>query len=279
MFIYQRYLELIEKKNYEEAKVILEDLMNQYPYKIKYIEACFSFVQQYDSLPLEECKRILDILPKLYIRATSRQKMKRVSEAEKEAFLNDIATYSKTIDNKIEARKREILAAKKSDNRDILDILEAKLKELEDVQDKDLFDRILIEVKETENHLYRSRLEEEDELRYNRLIDTYSERITYLSSYFNNIDLGEYNQQALRDFKFLLDSFRKNKRKFRKHYEHLEALMSKKLFIYDVNKLYKEVLEFYNFTYNYIFNRLDLDNRYNMAKLALDTPKIWKKSK
>ena len=45
-------------------------------------------------------------------------------------------------------------------------------------------------------------------------------------------------------------------------------------FIYDINKLYKETQEFYSYTYNYIFMRIDADYKYLFTDIALKTKKI-----
>lgn len=151
--------------------------------------------------------------------------------------------------------------------------LETELNKLDEAESEEQFDKILNEVKKAEKKLNLSTLEDSEKELYNSLIDQYANKIAIRTQEFENKSLTIYNIECLDNLKYLIETFKKGKKKLTKNYEMLEDLLINNMFCYDTNKFFQSTLEYYQYCYTYIFVRLADTEKYKMSKLALTTRK------
>lgn len=257
----------------DEVRILLQGLLESHPTRLDYAAEYFECIRDSElavELKLAEYEQLYRRLVQMQTRTSSWQKSKILQIA---ALKKALQEQQDLLRRQQAERRESALSSLQAGNKEILKYLQERLVELERVEDKDAFDRLLDEVKKAEQKLVVSGLDGDDELIYDRLIDEYAAKISSLTAFFANADLREYNREALADFKAVIDDFKKNRRRYRRRTEKLSELLKGRFFIYDPNKLYREVAEFYAFTYNYIFNRLDNEDKYRLAQLALEVRK------
>lgn len=272
---YTKFLNLMDEKEYHKAGILIKDLFEEavYPHYAIY-DGYLDWIKENNIETLEEKKNELKLFERKYLQISISFKVFNISKNNIELLGQKFNEIQEEIKSNLCKQNDEQIKAIKSGNSAILKQLEGKLLEIDKVEDKDSFDKLLIEVKTIESKLNPTKFDESEELFYNKLIDLYASKITSFTNYFSNIDLREYNLKALDDFKLTLDTFKKNKRKLLKNNNEFKKLLEEHFFIYDINKLYKETQEFYSYTYNYIFMRIDTDYKYLFTDIALKTKKI-----
>ena len=272
---YTKFLNLMDEKEYHKAGILIKDLFEEavYPHYAIY-DGYLDWIKENNIETLEEKKNELKLFERKYLQISISFKVFNISKNNIELLGQKFNEIQEEIKSNLCKQNDEQIKAIKSGNSAILKQLEGKLLEIDKVEDKDSFDKLLIEVKTIESKLNPTKFDESEELFYNKLIDLYASKITSFTNYFSNIDLREYNLKALDDFKLTLDTFKKNKRKLLKNNNEFKKLLEEHFFIYDINKLYKETQEFYSYTYNYIFMRIDDDYKYLFTDIALKTKKI-----
>lgn len=272
---YTKFLNLMDEKEYHKAGILIKDLFEEavYPHYAIY-DGYLDWIKENNIETLEEKKNELKLFERKYLQISISFKVFNISKNNIELLGQKFNEIQEEIKSNLCKQNDEQIKAIKSGNSAILKQLEGKLLEIDKVEDKDSFDKLLIEVKTIESKLNPTKFDESEELFYNKLIDLYASKITSFTNYFSNIDLREYNLKALDDFKLTLDTFKKNKRKLLKNNNEFKKLLEEHFFIYDINKLYKETQEFYSYTYNYIFMRIDSDYKYLFTDIALKTKKI-----
>lgn len=136
------------------------------------------------------------------------------------------------------------------------------------------FDEFLLSVNEKENALNKERLTAEQKALYDSLTKEYSTIISNKLNEFNVHSNIEYNNTAVKDFKYVFDKFKENEDEFKKSHSQLFSLVSKRLFSYEPAKLFNETLIYYSHVYSFIFSKLDDDGKYKLTQIAIDTEKI-----
>ncbi|MCL9662062.1 hypothetical protein L2089_15315 [Paenibacillus hunanensis] len=135
------------------------------------------------------------------------------------------------------------------------------------------FDQNLLVLTEKENVLIKEELTNDQTLLYNNLTKEYSVLISDKLSQFAKASNTEYNRKAVRDFKYVIDAFKKEEGAYTKSSSKLYALVSSRLFVFDPARLFNETLIYYNHIYSYIFSKLDEEGKFKLTQIAIDTEK------
>ncbi|NMI05789.1 hypothetical protein HF638_17575 [Paenibacillus sp. SZ31] len=151
----------------------------------------------------------------------------------------------------------------------------AELKgELSRASNQEAFDRVLLTLTEIENQLVKEELTEDQNSLYDRMTKEYSalisDKLTKLAIASNT----EYNRNAVKEFKFVFDSFQKNESMYTRSIEKLDILVSSRLFAFDPARLFNETLVYYNHIYSYIFCKLDEDGKFRLTQISIDKEKL-----
>ena len=215
---YTKFLNLMDEKEYHKAGILIKDLFEEavYPHYAIY-DGYLDWIKENNIETLEEKKNELKLFERKYLQISISFKVFNISKNNIELLGQKFNEIQEEIKSNLCKQNDEQIKAIKSGNSAILKQLESKLLEIDKVEDKDSFDKLLIEVKTIESKLNPTKFDESEELFYNKLIDLYASKITSFTNYFSNIDLREYNLKALDDFKLTLDTFKKNKRKLLKN--------------------------------------------------------------
>lgn len=274
MFEHRDFKKLYENKNYRDAYEIISSLCHSKPSDIVYLTDYVNVAEKLlNTLSISEYKVMLNDIELCFDRYKAQRKLNQNKLDElknlKEKYFQIKQAY-KDLDLKNIEEEKEKITLK---NKDILDSLQEKLLCLDDINEENEFSIILNSVRKLEKDLDIASLSDEERILYDNLIDNYANKIQQLSDKFNQIALKEYNLKAIDNLHEVYEEFVKNKKNFIKHFEEFKTFLIDKLLSIDVNKLYKETNEYYNYVYSYIFNRLDNNDKYLISKLVLEVNK------
>ncbi|NCD09431.1 MAG: hypothetical protein EOL98_08400 [Negativicutes bacterium] len=182
--------------------------------------------------------------------------------------LMDVSNDINNVELKIHSEQNE--KALKENNQYIKELVDLKGK-LFSTKQQEEFDRLLVDVNKIENLIKKDLLSDEQKELYDSLTRDYSELISKKMLELNQKSNAEYNNIAVRDFKYVYEEFKENETKYKNSQSQLFALVSKRLFSYDASKLFNESLIYYNHVYSYIFSKLDDDGKFNLTQISIDT--------
>lgn len=128
-------------------------------------------------------------------------------------------------------------------------------------------EKLVNEIASLDNQLNKDLLSKTQIKNYNAS----SEKLSNIISKRLKKESVEYNRKALSAFKEGLEEFIKDS-SFKKEKERnkLKELLTVKLFSFSQEKLFPEILNYYNFVYSYIFGKLDNDGKRLMTEWAID---------
>lgn len=264
----------MEKDDYDKARAIILNLLQDRPSSYKYLEGYVDFIEKvFDRSDVVTKEKYLELYKKSKNRFLTygRLGLNRLTNMD---ILDARIESLRSLYNEARiAFEEENKSTYKKTNEEILAYLETELNQLDEVQTEKEFDDLLDDVKKAEKKLKVSSMDEKEKDSYDRLIDLYAAKISSRTRDFENAELTRYNIECLDSLKNLMQAFRKSKRKFISHFDLLEPLLCEKMFNYDTSKLFSATSEYYEYCYSYIFTRLNNDDKYTMARLALTTAK------
>lgn len=158
----------------------------------------------------------------------------------------------------------------KENNQYIKELVDLKGKLFATKQQEE-FDKLLVDVNKIENSINKELLSDEQKELYDSLTKDYSKLISEKMLDLNEKNNTKYNNAAVRDFKYVYKEFKENEAKYKNSQSQLFALVSKRLFSYDVSRLFNESLIYYNHVYSYVFSKLDDDGKFNLTQISIDT--------
>lgn len=274
MFSYRDFKKTVEEKNYKDAVTLIASIYHAHPNNLQYLKDYVIISEKLvGDISNVEYKKLISDLDLCIDKYRSQVKLNRLKLSElkelelKVQNLKDVF-YREDLRN-IEKQKDEI----KLKNADILNLLSERLISIDSVATEDEFNLILNSVRTAEVNLDVTSMSDEERIAYDTLIDNYANKIQQLTDKFNQIALKEYNLMAIESLHEVYEEFIKNKRKIIKHFAQFKPFLVEKFLSIDVNKLYREANEYYNYVYSYIFNRLDNDDKYTISKLVLEVNK------
>ena len=146
------------------------------------------------------------------------------------------------------------------------------LSELESLYDKlesdNKWEETLKELNELDSKFEKDQFEKEQKDSYN----LYSSKISDLISKRMKDKQKSDAIQALDDFKKCYECFC-NDKKMKKEEEKLMPLLTNHLFKHDINSMPMDVVLYYNYVRDYIFNNINEDLKYKFIKCSIDNIK------
>ncbi len=139
---------------------------------------------------------------------------------------------------------------------------------------QDDFDKYLLMVNEKDKLLIKDSFTEKQKILYDNLTNEYSKLISNKLQELNYLSNINYNNKAVKDFKYVFDEFRTNISKYCSNTYQLRNLVVNHLFSYDITKLFNETLVFYNFVYSYIFEKLDEEGKFELTKFSIESKMV-----
>ena len=169
--------------------------------------------------------------------------------------------YSSTVEFISEKNLNQI----RENNKTLLSELEGLYKRLKDRYN---WDETIKELKELDSKFDKDQFEKEEMDLYN----SYSTKIADLISAQMKEKQKEDAMTALKDFQKCYEDFC-NDKKMRKEEDKLLPLISNCLFKYDINSLPPDVVLYYNYVRDYIFNNIKDDLKFKFVKCSIDNIK------
>lgn len=276
MFSFHDYKDLVESGSYNDAFSIIKSLVHK---KINNINNLYEYVFVFQNLiettSLDDIKEQINDFKKCVENYKTNVRLDKIKLSKLKEIDKKIFEYQTIYKNKSERLISEKEDSVKRQNTEILETLSTILTQLDDIQTEDDFNKLLLEVRRNEKELDVSSLSDEERLSYDNLIDQYANKIQELTDRFNQISLKEYNMKAIDDLHEVFNEFVHHKRKFLRNIRIYQEFIIEKMLSIDVNKLFKEANDYYNYVYSYIFNRLKGEDKYYISKLVLEVKKRW----
>lgn len=201
--------------------------------------------------------------------------------AENVQLTKELIEYIQNCENEIEALKEEINRveqiqsnrqfeeAKKIQTELLSKLTEFKF-EIVKCKSQTEFQEILQKVKETEEQIDESLLDDKELNLYQELTKEYPEVINNKLEHFDRVKIIDYNKNAVVDFHHAFKEFKLNEEKYKTNMAELRRLLGRDLFGYDSSQLANETLIYYNHVYSYIFGKLDEDGKFNLTDFAIE---------
>ncbi len=139
---------------------------------------------------------------------------------------------------------------------------------------QEMFDEILLSLADKESQLIKEEFSSDQKSLYDLMTKEYSILISDKMTKLAMASNVEYNRNAIKEFKHVLDAFQKDESLYTKSQSQLYALVSSRLFSFDPARLFNETLIYYNHVYSYIFSKLDEDGKFRLTQISIDTEKL-----
>lgn len=190
-----------------------------------------------------------------------------------QACQNEIASVQVEIDSVEQQLEAKRINEIKEKNIDLLsNLIECKMP-LQKCEDQEQFHDLLKQIKNTEEQIHISFLDNEQKLLFDELTKEYPELIKNKLNEFERTRLKGYNKTAVTEFNEVFEQFKQNEDKYKNNIIELKRLVAKRLFRFETDQLYNETLIYYNHVYSYIFGSLDEEGKYRLTELAISTDK------
>lgn len=180
-------------------------------------------------------------------------------------ILEKITSLSRDYSSVIEDISKKNINQIKENNKKLLSELESLFEKLESERK---WEETIKELNELDSKFEKDQFEKEQKDLYN----LYSTKISDLiSKRMKDKQKGDA-MQALDDFKECYESFC-NDKKMKKDEVKLMPLLTNQLFKHDINSMPPDVVLYYNYVRDYIFNNINEDLKYKFVKCSIDNIK------
>lgn len=131
------------------------------------------------------------------------------------------------------------------------------------------FDTLINKVSELENSLDKPSFTPQQQEKYNTITRAFSDLITEKMREFQHQKDVDYNLKAVKVFKEVYDTFKKEEKKYKKGENDFKGLIANSLCGFDGTRLFSETSMYYNFVYSYIFNTVGDELKIKMTEFAI----------
>lgn len=131
------------------------------------------------------------------------------------------------------------------------------------------FDTLINKVSELENSLDKPSFTPQQQEKYNTITRAFSDLITEKMREFQHQKDVDYNLKAVKVFKEVYDTFKKEGNKYKKGENDFKGLIANSLCGFDGTRLFSETSMYYNFVYSYIFNTVGDELKIKMTEFAI----------
>jgi len=164
-----------------------------------------------------------------------------------------------------EIDKQNTLVADKTtkDNNERLHLLEKLNIKLQNLSNKQEFDKVLGQIGSIDNILEKDVFCTSQQERYNQLTKHCTEAINKKLAVFERNENINYNQKAIEAYKSTFDFFKANEN----NENHMKIV--ERFFSFDASRLFNETLVYYNHVYSYILSKMNDDEKFILTKYAV----------
>lgn len=185
----------------------------------------------------------------------------------KQASLEDSYEALAREDN--ELMKKQALDVE-NENNTILKRLFDLRDELQEVKTREAFDDVLNRIRLEDGKLDQDAFTEEQKRVYDTLSRAHTSLITGKTAELEREENMDYNSRAVSFFADAYSKFKKDENRYTKNEDALKSLADTYLFAFDANRLLPATVAYYNYIYQYIFDKLSEDGKLFLTKLATE---------
>lgn len=261
------------KKNNEISKAILiiNNLFNKNPNNSEIFEEYFNLLYFLaENLPnlaeKKDCINQLEVILSFYSENTE---LNEDVVSKIDILKQKIENVKKIISDIEEKEYSKLQKNIQLENRKILEKLFNMKEKILKTNDQKELEEKLLEISKLDEKIDKDLLTELQSQNYDNLTKLYGEIINKKMQEFEYKNNVSYNKSAIQDFEKAFTLFKDNEEKYRNKAQ-LYGLVSKTLFIYEVSRLFNETLVYYNYVYNYIFNKLDDEGKINLTYFSIE---------
>ena len=142
--------------------------------------------------------------------------------------------------------------------------------ELQEVKTRDAFDDVLNRIRLEDGKLDQDAFTEEQKRVYDTLSRAHSSLITGKTAELEREENMDYNSRAVSFFADAFSKFKKDENRYTKNEDALKSLADTYLFAFDANRLLPATVAYYNYIYQYIFDKLSEDGKLFLTRLATE---------
>ena len=250
--------------NDEAALMVANNEFNKAPGDKAAFEQYFSFVCSLGtSLP-----SLLDRQAALDKAAVALEYFKENAELDaKQTSLEDCYEALAREDN--ELMKKQALDVE-NENNTVLKRLFDLRDELQEVKTRDAFDDVLNRIRLEDGKLDQDAFTEEQKRVYDTLSRAHTSLITGKTAELEREENMDYNSRAVSFFADAFSKFKKDENRYTKNEDALKSLADTYLFAFDANRLLPATVAYYNYIYQYIFDKLSEDGKLFLTRLATE---------
>lgn len=142
--------------------------------------------------------------------------------------------------------------------------------ELQEVKTRDAFDDVLNRIRLEDGKLDQDAFTEEQKRVYDTLSRAHTSLITGKTAELEREENMDYNSRAVGFFADAFSKFKKDENRYTKNEDALKSLADTYLFAFDANRLLPATVAYYNYIYQYIFDKLSEDGKLFLTRLATE---------
>ena len=142
--------------------------------------------------------------------------------------------------------------------------------ELQEVKTRDAFDDVLNRIRLEDGKLDQDAFTEEQKRVYDTLSRAHTSLITGKTAELEREENMDYNSRAVSFFADAFSKFKKDENRYTKNEDALKSLADPYLFAFDANRLLPATVAYYNYIYQYIFDKLSEDGKLFLTRLATE---------
>ena len=157
-----------------------------------------------------------------------------------------------------------------NENHPLLKRLFALRDELQEVKTRDAFDDVLNRIRLEDGKLDQDAFTEEQKRVYDTLSRAHTSLITGKTAELERAENMDYNSRAVSFFADAFSKFKKDENRYTKNEDALKSLADTYLFAFDANRLLPATVAYYNYIYQYIFDKLSEDGKLFLTRLATE---------
>ena len=175
----------------------------------------------------------------------------------------------KSVNNKFQKEAESNTSRIAQRNENTINELDATARLLKGVTNQVDFDTLINKVSGLENSLDKSSFSIQQQENYNTITMAFSELVTEKMREFQHQKDVDYNLKAVKVFKEVYDTFKKEEKKYKKGENDFKDLIANCLCGFDGTRLFSETSMYYNFVYSYIFNTVGDELKIKMTEFAI----------
>lgn len=265
------FKKLLSEQKIWNAQIVGKNLFCDNPSDIKVFSTYFDFCieQAIGQDDLDSCSFFLNEADLAFSLFCERCDMSEALLDTIDASRSHLLKARDNVNNKFQKETESKVIRLTQKNESTILELEKVAEKLRGTSKQEDFDTIINRVSGLENALDKSSFTPQQQEKYNTITRAFSELVTEKMKEFQHQKDVDYNLKAVKVFKEVYDTFKKEEKKYKKGENDFKDLIANSLCGFDGTRLFSETSMYYNFVYSYIFNTVGDELKNKMTEFAI----------